>query len=165
LTFPALPVQEDSNQDELLEIRRDLISSFRNSRFAEDTSQSRPRIVRYSDRYTKPAAQGNGIEWDYRLFPAELHSSTVKTKKKKKVAHKTPVAGAGDVLSSLPADDTEEKSGDEEEGEGDEDEVAEANEEDIGEEETDYALSYFDNGEDYLEPENDNDGDDGPTYS
>lgn len=157
LSFPALPITENSEQDMLLEIKRDLLSAFHSSRFAEDMSQKRRPIVRYSDRYSMPVSQGTGNQWDYRLFPSELHYTGTKAKKTTKKKKKVAVAGA---LAQLPADDAEEESSDESE-----DEAGEvAMEEDLGEEETDYALTYFDNGEEYLEAENEDNGDEGPTY-
>lgn len=162
--FPCLPVREDSEQESLLEIKKELLSAFRCSRFTEDLNQVERPIQRYSDRYSQTASQANAGDWDMRLFPVELHEKSVKVKKKKRKAKKADKGGGGDVLAKLATDETEaDKSGDDSEDEaveGGEEEVAE----EMGEEETDYAQTYFDNGEDYLEPENDDEGDEGPTY-
>ena len=159
LSFPALAIREDQDQEMLLEIKRDLLSAFRSSRFAEDLSQTTRPIVRYSDRYSTPVGPGTGIQWDYRLFPTELHETVPKTKRKKKETKKQEKKVLTETEALAQADDAEEKSGEESE-----EEAVEAPEEELGEEETDYALTYFDNGEDYLEPDNEDNGDEGPTY-
>lgn len=160
--YPCLPVREDEEQDALLEIKKDLLTAFRVSRFADNLNPTVRQIQRYSDRYSQTNSQVNSGSWDMRLFPSELQDRPT-AKKKRKTKKKSDAAG-GDALSKLPADEGEEKSGDESGDEaadaGEEEEVAE----EVGEEETDYALTYFDNGEDYLEADHDDDGDEGPTY-
>lgn len=161
--FPCLPIRQDSEQETLLEIKKELLSAFRSSRFTEDLNQTERPIQRYSDRYSHVAGEKNADDWDMRLFPTELHEKRVKVKKKKQRAKKVE-EGTGDVLDKLPADETEadktSDNSDDDAAEGREEEVPE----EVGEEETDYAQTYFDNGEDYLEPEHDDDGDEGPTY-
>ncbi|KAG0424496.1 hypothetical protein HPB47_028283 [Ixodes persulcatus] len=111
---------------------------------------------------------------DLSYFPAELRS-TKKVKKRPKVSKPSKAANL-DVQKKLQAlEETEAKAGsageeeEEEEvkkepgtGEEEGEEEEELDEEEM-EEETDYASGYFDNGESYLDEEDDN-LDDGPVY-
>ncbi|CAN8011525.1 unnamed protein product [Ixodes persulcatus] len=132
-----------------------------------------PQLVeRYSDRYQAPKAPE--VVYDLSYFPAELRS-TKKVKKRPKVSKPSKAANL-DVQKKLQAlEETEAKAGsageeeEEEEvkkepgtGEEEGEEEEELDEEEM-EEETDYASGYFDNGESYLDEEDDN-LDDGPVY-
>ena len=161
--FPALPVRQDPEQEALLEIKRSLLASFRTSRFAEAATQAAGQVQRYSDRYTQASLGGRG-EWDMRLFPSELRLPVKKAKRLKLKSKEKSESRGKDALAHLPSEDVEDKSSEESEGDGvDGEEEREAGEE-AGEEETDYALSYFDNGESFLDADREEDGDEGPTY-
>ncbi|CAN8005253.1 unnamed protein product [Ixodes hexagonus] len=135
-----------------------------------------PQLVeRYSDRYQAPKAPE--VVYDLSYFPAELRG-TKKAKKRPKASKPTKAANL-DVQKKLQAlEETEAKAGsggeeeeEEEEagvkkepgtGEEEGEEEEELDEEEM-EEETDYVSGYFDNGESYLDEEDDN-LDDGPVY-
>lgn len=131
-------------------------------------------VERYSDRYQAPKAPE--ILYDLSYFPAELHPAKKIKKARQAAATSKPkpsVAGV-DLQKRLQAlEETEAKgdsAGEEEEVAGkpqkedeDEEEDAEELDEEELEEETDYVSGYFDNGEGYLEEEDDN-LDDGPVY-
>ncbi|KAJ7307513.1 hypothetical protein JRQ81_009537 [Phrynocephalus forsythii] len=87
-------------------------------------------VERYSDKYQMSGSVDNAIEWspDWRRLPGELKIRTLEKKEE-------------EVIS----EEEEEK---EEGEEGKEEEEEEYDEEEF-EEETDYIMSYFDNGEDF----------------
>ena len=163
--FASLSVCEDAEQETLLEVQRDLLAAFHGSRFFQDADEAVQRVQRYSDRYSKNRNTG-AADWDWRLFPSELQATETKRKDKVVKRKERAPASGPDALARLPADEVDDKSGEESE----EEEAAEGQEEELveeaGEEETDYALTYFDNGEDYLDADHDDDGggDEGPTF-
>ena len=162
--FPPLPLCVDEEQQSLLDLKKDMMSAFRWYSFDEG-EQSASRTERYSDRYTRITNPAESQHWDWRLFPSELHDSSPGKRKKKikKTKQKSLTDPSIDPVSQLPVDETEEKSSDESDA-GSEDDAVALEEEEFGEEETDYALTYFDNGEDYVEVDNDDNPDEGPTY-
>ncbi|XP_067000533.1 DNA-directed RNA polymerase III subunit RPC7-like [Anabrus simplex] len=142
-------------------------------------------IERYSDRYQALESQSakgyNYVKYDVKRLPPELRpiSKKNKTKQKRKAgAAKTTSAKVPkkleDIDNRLKELEKNEEQDDEEEGEAenDKDEEKEGEVEDGEEEEevdeemdegTDYANNYFDNGESYIDEEDDN-LDDGPVY-
>ncbi|OZJ02996.1 hypothetical protein BZG36_03130 [Bifiguratus adelaidae] len=139
--------------------------------FYVKTVPKRKDLERYSDRYKMdPNAERptlKQLKTDLAFFPEELHS-VIDPKKKVKV-RRTSKAIDFDALEAMDAkeetneddgekEETEKKEGDE--GSSAEEEIEEEEEE--AEEETDYGLSYFDNGEG--DDIDDDDGDGGDYY-
>lgn len=174
--FKPVPFQQSEEYDYMLALKQEFLGNMRKSPFFLQASHKRKDIERYSDKY-QAAAEVNG-KWkpDWRRLPAELKprvrrktKSSVKPKVKPKV--KLSVEDVSKTLEELEkkeVDQGDEEEEEEEEGvkkkeegevEEEEDEIYD--EEDI-EEETDYILSYFDNGEEY--GNDDDDADEGPVY-
>lgn len=111
------------------------------------------KIERYSDRYRSCTRKGK-TNFNAALIPKELLSVARKRKQSKKL--KTPITS-----SNLPVDQLKEESSENESGE--EQLLADTLYDEEQEEEGDYQLTYFDDGEDYGIDEDDN-LDDGPCY-
>lgn len=139
--------------------------------FLAPPDKSSLKIDRYSDKYLAhlKRAEGTGkilaITTDLSFFPEELHSVYDPEKAKRMASRSQAVPqqpSFGDALAKLKdleSKESEAKDASDEDGEG-EDEVVYDEEE--FEDETDYNLNYFDNGEDY--GDYGDDGDDGPVY-
>ncbi|RLV62130.1 hypothetical protein DV515_00019641 [Chloebia gouldiae] len=106
-------------------------------------------IERYSDKYQLSSPVDNAIDWnpDWRRLPRELK---IRVRRLRKGRTQSLEKKEEEVTS----EEEEEK---EEEEEGKEEEEEEYDEEEH-EEETDYVLSYFDNGESFG-PDSDDNGD------
>ena len=161
--FRAIKIEPEEVDLFLVGIKRQLRNEFRNSQFYLKERKECTSVERYSDKYETILNQqpaGETKLWNYDLFPDELKpklkgKTPGTTKEKKKVTFddlKTKL----ERLESSEQNENEETVEDEEKEKENEEEIeAGVVEEDI-EEETDYAMSYFDNGEDYL---NDSDND------
>ncbi|KAH9370286.1 hypothetical protein HPB48_007377 [Haemaphysalis longicornis] len=178
LDFSPAPLVHSEENTYLAVLLREQRRSLRESGFNVEPCTPPQIVERYSDRYQAPKAPE--IAYDMSYFPSEL-----KISKKKKKARKSPlksskgcdaIATGIDIQKKLQAlEETEGKaeSGEEEEeatekkpkdadDEDGEEAVEDIDEEEL-EEETDYVSGYFDNGEGYLEDEEDN-LDDGAVY-
>ena len=160
--FQALKIEPEEVDLFLVGIKRQLRSEFKNSQFYLKEKRDGPSVERYSDKYetilNQPVSETK--VWNYDLFPDELKpklkGKTPGTVKEKKKVTFDDLKTKLERLESTEATENEEAVEDEEKEKENEEEIeAGVVEEDI-EEETDYAMSYFDNGEDYL---NDSDND------
>lgn len=128
-------------------------------------------IERYSDKYQLCSPIDGAIEWnpDWRRFPRELK---IRVRRLRKGRSSVPPPRAAPPPPTLDKEETikklehlekkeeevtseEEEKEEEEEGEG-RDEEGEEYDEEEHEEETDYIMSYFDNGEDFGADSDDN---------
>ena len=160
--FQTLKIEPEEVDLFLVGIKRQLRSEFKNSQFYLKEKKDGPSVERYSDKYetilNQPVSETK--VWNYDLFPDELKpklkGKTPGTVKEKKKVTFDDLKTKLERLESTEATENEEAVEDEEKEKENEEEIeAGVVEEDI-EEETDYAMSYFDNGEDYL---NDSDND------
>ncbi|XP_059145835.1 DNA-directed RNA polymerase III subunit RPC7-like [Physella acuta] len=182
LMYKPVPLSQSDDMDYMLALKQELRESFHKSPCYIKAPNKIKDIERYSDKYqlgTTDSMPGWSPDWS--RFPAELQE---------RVKRKKPVAGArntaklpklsrdedvskllekleqGDAKTENLEDIEAHEEGDDEEKktekeEGDEDDEEELDDEEI-EEETDYNLDYFDNGEGY--GDDDEDDDEGPTY-
>uniref|UniRef100_A0A2C9LNZ0 DNA-directed RNA polymerase III subunit n=1 Tax=Biomphalaria glabrata TaxID=6526 RepID=A0A2C9LNZ0_BIOGL len=181
LLFKPVPLVTTDDYNYILNLKQELRESFHKSPYFIKEPNKVKDIVRYSDKY-QLGLNDSSTNWmpDWTRFPSELKEKV----KRKRAVHfvkpnikKAKVAQVEDVSQLLEKlEDTDAKSvnmeeveghdGDEEDKkkekeEGEEEEEEEVDDEDV-EEETDYNLDYFDNGEEY--GDDDEDDDEGPTY-
>lgn len=165
LQFKALPIPEDKDIEETEEIAY-MLSQKKFNYIVKPVKEAHNDVERYSDRYYRDDTINE--KYDYSRMPVELRPVSRKRKLKQ-----TPVIGAGvDVKKTLEELEAlenvvENEQSDEEKEEAEEEGVVieEEYEEEEQEEGTDYNSNYFDNGEGYLDEEEDNLDDDGPIYS
>ncbi|XP_042242176.1 DNA-directed RNA polymerase III subunit RPC7-like [Homarus americanus] len=178
-TYPPLefrPVQPTQDKDladsYLLVVKKEYREHMQNSQYYIQPGVKRPDIERYSDRYQVLAGHHGQLTLNWSRFPKELHPSvpSAANKKRKKLASKMKVnvkkARTKDVNVSERLEALEKKEAtqgveeNEEEGE-DEEEKAEETLEELEEvdeeldEGTDYVNNYFDNGDSYIDEEDD----------
>ncbi|KAM9309539.1 DNA-directed RNA polymerase III subunit RPC7-like [Pholidichthys leucotaenia] len=170
-----LPLTGGEEAEYLLALKQDFRGAMRSLPFFIQPAAAHRDVERYSDKYNRSDQSDALLDWtpDWKRFPRELRvlhrkpardgssvtpQSAQKVKKKKKsVGEKEEVLLR---LESLEKKE-EQESSEEEEGEEkkQEEEEAEGEEEYEGEEfeeETDYIMSYFDNGEDFGGDSDDN---------
>lgn len=163
------PIKFESKKEDLflVNLKQKLRNSFKNSQFYIKEKKEKITIERYSDKYesilNQPATEQSKV-WNYDLFPDELKPK-LKNMKDVKQTKKVTFDDLNDKLNKLDklekADEDDENVEDEEK---DNEEIDGGQVEEEIEEETDYALSYFDNGEDYLNESDDNLGGDEATF-
>ncbi|GAB6024991.1 Polymerase (RNA) III (DNA directed) polypeptide G, variant 2 [Chamberlinius hualienensis] len=147
---------------------------WRNSPYYLEIEEEKKYVERYSDRYKEiEKAERRATlkkEWalDPTEFPSELLGSLRKRSRSSKSIPKRckKVEGMEKIfeeLEKLESEVKEETGGNSEKEEEDEQLDEEAYEDGELDEGADYGLSYFDNGEDYLENDDDN-VDEGPIY-
>ncbi|XP_063138658.1 DNA-directed RNA polymerase III subunit RPC7-like isoform X4 [Rattus norvegicus] len=119
-------------------------------------------VERYSDKYQMSGPIDNAIDWnpDWRRLPSELKIRVRKVQKERTtiILPKRPPKSTEDKEETIQkletlekkeeevtSEEDEEKEEEEEKEEGEEEEY----DEEEHEEETDYIMSYFDNGEDF----------------
>ncbi|XP_005102306.1 DNA-directed RNA polymerase III subunit RPC7-like [Aplysia californica] len=184
--FPPLPFKpvslpQSEEVEYMLALKQELTESFRKSPFHIKAQNKSKDIDRYSDKYQVGIADSaSALNPDWSRLPAELRE---KPKRKRtatgirpnlKTARRVKDSEVASLLEKLEKNDvpenvedadadddeeTEKKKKKDEEVEEEDDE--EYDDEDL-EEETDYNLAYFDNGEGY--GDDDEDDDEGPTY-
>ncbi|KAJ1974134.1 hypothetical protein H4R34_004829, partial [Dimargaris verticillata] len=152
-----LPQRRPANahEQEVLTLMRDYKAQLRTSPFYLDFPPTPPEVERYSDRYnaatkakgTKPLLKSLGL--DVTFLPAELHPTVSSKKSTAARAKQVTVDGvdlqALDTLENAAnSDDADDK---EEAKAGEDPEIEIEEEEEDVEEENDYVVSYFDNGE------------------
>ncbi|XP_076305239.1 RNA polymerase III subunit G [Tachypleus tridentatus] len=173
LEFKPRPLLSGEEHDYILALKQELRGTLKDSGFYVHPVVQKKDVERYTDKYQHGTLSGSEIKFDWKRFPDELKLKAPKRKLSqvgnkpscKKQRGNVDVNSRLEELESLEqtkeSDEEEEKKEEaEEEGEVEGDEVID--EEDL-EEETDYAMNYFDNGDAYLDEEDDN-LDDGPTY-
>lgn len=186
--FPPLetkpvPLATGDNYDYMLALKQEFRTTMRDSPFFIKTSRVKKDIERYTDKYQINGNGDSSREWTpmWHRLPKELHIRMKKSRKAKAVIKpkillndKKSKKQVDDVLNSLevleeqevkdvPPEESEEKKANEQtEGEEEEIDDEDYDEEDM-EEGTDYISSYFDNGESFLDDEEEN-LDDGPIY-
>lgn len=171
---PVQPTQEKNLAESyLLVVKKEYREHMQNSQFYIQPGVKRLDIERYSDRYQLLASHRGQLSLNWSRFPKELHPTSVSMlrKKRKKESEKVKVnlkkartkdMNVSETLEALEKKEALSMENNEEEGEEDNADKAEV--EDIEEleeadeeldEGTDYFNSYFDNGDNYLDEEDD----------
>ncbi|XP_043233326.1 DNA-directed RNA polymerase III subunit RPC7-like [Amphibalanus amphitrite] len=167
LSTKPLPLDADLQQDYMLVIKKELSIFWHDSPSYVTPPAVRGSIERYSDRYLDQAAGGAQADrhTDLSRIPAELKLASVAVRKRRRDRTGPAPAKAArrdaDVTKRLEKLEKKETEGDAEER-TEEKEAGQESDEEVGETEdveldegTDYIQDYFDNGEDYLDPEDD----------
>lgn len=170
---PVQPAQEKNLAESyLLVVKKEFREHMQNSQFYIQPGVKRLDIERYSDRYQFLAGHRGQLSLNWSRFPKELHPTSVSMlrKKRKKESEKVKInlkkartkdMNVSETLEALEKKEALSMENNEEEGEDNADkaevedmeELEEADEElDEG---TDYFNSYFDNGDNYLDEEDD----------
>lgn len=167
LQFKCVPLLTGESYDYLLALKQELRGTFRDSGYFVPAVTVKKDVQRYSDKYQQLPASDT-IKWDWAYFPKELMPKTkLKRKKKTTTVAKKLKTEEVDLKEKFNELEKREASGSEEEKDEKEDEEGEVEDEEMYDEEdleegTDYASNYFDNGENYIDDEDDNL--DEPTY-
>lgn len=170
---PVQPTQEKNLAESyLLVVKKEYREHMQNSQFYIQPGVKRKDIERYSDRYQLLASHRGQLSLNWSRFPKELHptSMSILRKKRKKESEKVKVnvkkARTKDmnVSETLEALEKAEAMGTEGNEEDERENADKAEVEDVEEleevdeeldEGTDYFNSYFDNGDNYLDEEDD----------
>ncbi|XP_029919134.1 DNA-directed RNA polymerase III subunit RPC7-like isoform X1 [Myripristis murdjan] len=171
MTFQPVPLQTGEEVEYMLALKQELRAATKNLPYYIRQSAARRDVLRYSDKYHRDEARDSIMDWrpDWSRLPNELCIKVRKSQKKAVLPQlkgtKTTTSGKEEVLSKLEflekkeeivnsedEEDEEKKKTNEEEEQEQEEEL---DEEEV-EEETDYIMSYFDNGEDFGVDSDDN---------
>ncbi|XP_072530797.1 RNA polymerase III subunit GL a isoform X2 [Salminus brasiliensis] len=174
MQFRPVPLHTGEEVDYMLALKQELRASSKNLPFHIRPARAKRDVDRYSDKYQTGEPKNNSIEWspDWSRLPKELCIKVQKPRKGKARPLVKPkiksAAGKADMIQKLETlekkeeENHSEEEQDEEkkkkkagEEEGEEEELEEYDEEEF-EEETDYIMSYFDNGEDFGGDSDDN---------
>uniref|UniRef100_A0A8D2J3Y6 DNA-directed RNA polymerase III subunit n=1 Tax=Varanus komodoensis TaxID=61221 RepID=A0A8D2J3Y6_VARKO len=150
LEYKPVPLQAGEEVEYMLALKQELRGATKTLPYFIKPSAPKKDVERYSDKYQTSGPVDNAIEWSpgecghlslatfVLMGPLSKHFKSLKTLEKKEE----------EVIS----EEEEEKEEEEEGKEGDEEEY----DEEEYEEETDYIMSYFDNGEDFGDDSEDN---------
>ncbi|XP_065516053.1 DNA-directed RNA polymerase III subunit RPC7-like isoform X1 [Lathamus discolor] len=169
LEHRAAPLPGGEEGEYMLALKQELRGAMRNLPYFVKPGAPRRDIERYSDKYQISSPVDSAIDWnpDWRRLPQELKIRVRRLRKnratilvpkcKQRVAlDKEETIKKLESLEKKEEEVTsEEEEEKEEEEEGKEEEEEEYDEEEH-EEETDYIMSYFDNGEDFGADSDDN---------
>ncbi|XP_078061854.1 DNA-directed RNA polymerase III subunit RPC7-like [Mustelus asterias] len=168
LEFKAVPLHVGEEAEYMLALKQELRGAMRSLPYYVKPAAPKKDIERYSDKYQSSGPTDNTIEWnpDWRRLPRELKIRIRKPAKDKtplctrKIKPRTTVEKE-EIIKKLETLEQKEEahSSDEEEDqekEEDEKENEEEYDEEEFEEETDYVMSYFDNGEQFGGDSDDN---------
>lgn len=174
MQFRPVPLHTGEEVDYMLALKQELRASSKNLPFHIRPARAKRDVDRYSDKYQTGEPKNNSIEWspDWSRLPKEL---CIKERKMRKAKARPlvkpkikPAAGKAELIQKLETlekkeeehhseeeQDEEKKKKKPAEEEAESEEGEEYDEEDF-EEETDYIMSYFDNGEDFGGDSDDN---------
>lgn len=166
--FRTIKIEAKKSDLYLVNLKEQFRNDLKSSQFFIKDKKDESKIERYSDKYEAILNQPtNEIKaWNYDLFPDELKPKLKSKKEIKSSTNKIKKVTFDDLktkLEKLESIEGDENVEDEENDKEEEEIEAGIVEEDI-EEETDYAMSYFDNGEEYLNDSDNDLGDEGATF-
>ncbi|XP_016137221.1 DNA-directed RNA polymerase III subunit RPC7-like [Sinocyclocheilus grahami] len=166
--FPPLdqkpvPLQTGEEAEYMLALKQEFRGAMKTLPFYIRPAAPKKDVERYSDKYQKIETSDNSLEWkpDWRRFPKELRvreKRPLRDPEKSKVPKQTkqPRVNKEEIIRKLETLEQKEEEGSSDEEEGQkkkpEEEEAEGEEEydeEEFEDETDYIMSYFDNGEEF----------------
>lgn len=174
MQFRPVPLPTGEEVEYMLALKQELRSSSKSLPFHIREARTKKDVARYSDKYQNGEPKNNTIEWspDWSRLPKELCIKVRKPRKKligaKPQLQRKPKAAAGkeevlQKLETLEKKEQEQHSEEEEEekkkkqnNEEEEPDLDEDYDEEELEDETDYIMSYFDNGEDFGADSDDN---------
>ncbi|XP_067834200.1 RNA polymerase III subunit GL b [Heptranchias perlo] len=168
LEFKAVPLQSGEEAEYMLALKQELRGAMRSLPYYVRPAAPKKDIERYSDKYQSSGPTDNTIEWnpDWRRLPRELKIRIQKPAKEKlpamarKIKPRTSVEKEEIIKKLETLEKKEEEHSSEEEGEKEKEEeekdIEEEYDEEEFEEETDYVMSYFDNGEEFGADSDDN---------
>ncbi|KAM4052120.1 DNA-directed RNA polymerase III subunit RPC7 [Anomaloglossus baeobatrachus] len=160
IDFKPSSLLEGEEQTYLLALKQEIRGNMRYLPYYMGKDNDMQGIEKYSAKYLREAEKKRSAGWtpDWRLIPVEMKA----VKKKKKGEKKAKAAKPGTNVDVLKKIEELEKKGDDEKsdeeneekkkekGENDEEEEAEVEvDEEENEEENDYIASYFEDGDDY----------------
>lgn len=168
LEHKPVPLQMGEEAEYMLALKQEFRGAMRMLPFYIRPAAPKKDVARYSDKYQK-IETSDSLEWkpDWRCFPKELRVRETKPSKNKSPAVpkqvKQPRVDKEEIIRKLETLEQKEKDGssDEEEGEKKKPEEEEADgeeqyDEEEFEDETDYVMSYFENGEEFGGDSDDN---------
>ncbi|XP_063803209.1 DNA-directed RNA polymerase III subunit RPC7-like [Pseudophryne corroboree] len=161
LDFKPVPLQTGEEVEYMLALKQELRGSMKSLPYYIKPADPKKDVERYSDKYQTSGPVDNAIDWhpDWKLLPRELKIKVRKIQKEKSTVvlpkHKQRVPLDKEEiikkLENLEKKEKEDSSEDEKENKEEEEEKEEEEDydEEEHEEETDYIMSYFDNGEEF----------------
>ncbi|MBN3307763.1 DNA-directed RNA polymerase III subunit RPC7-like [Amia ocellicauda] len=168
MEYKPVPLQTGEEAEYMLALKQELRGAMKNLPYFVRPAAPKKDIERYSDKYQSSEPTDNTIEWnpDWKRLPRELRIRVRKPLKDKppaapKRSQHTRV-DKEEIIRKLETLEKKEQevSSEEEEEEKKQEEEEQENEEEYDEEEfeeeTDYIMSYFDNGEDFGADSDDN---------
>ncbi|XP_073464752.1 DNA-directed RNA polymerase III subunit RPC7-like [Aquarana catesbeiana] len=168
LDFKPVPLQTGEEVEYMLALKQELRGALKGLPYYIKPAVSKKDVERYSDKYQTSGPVDNAIDWhpDWKLLPRELKIKVRKLLKEKSAVvlpkHKQRMPlDKEEIIKKLEnLEKKEEEVSSEEEEEKKEEEEDQEEEEDYDEEEheeeTDYIMSYFDNGEEFGGDSDDN---------
>ncbi|GAB6019701.1 Polymerase (RNA) III (DNA directed) polypeptide G [Chamberlinius hualienensis] len=172
------PLSFEINDEKMyrVNVMRKVEQMWRNSPYYLEIEEEKKGVERYSDRYKEKekAERRAALDKEWVLDPTELPSELLRSPPKKRSSKSIPKPPKKkaesfektlETLEKLESAEKEETGENSEKEDDDEDKQMDEEAYEDGEldEGADYGLSYFDNGEDYLENDDDN-VDEGPIY-
>ncbi|XP_020665904.1 DNA-directed RNA polymerase III subunit RPC7-like [Pogona vitticeps] len=169
LEYKAIPLQTGEEVEYMLALKQELRGAMKNLPYFIKPSAPKKDVERYSDKYQMSGPVDNAIEWspDWRRLPCELKIRVRKIRNQraailapKRKSHLPVDKGEAikklETLENKEEEVMSEEEEEKEEGEEGKEEEEEEYDEEEFEEETDYIMSYFDNGEDFGADSDDN---------
>ncbi|XP_066531247.1 RNA polymerase III subunit GL a [Hoplias malabaricus] len=174
MQFRPVPLHSGEEVEYMLALKQELRASSKSLPFHIHPARAKRDVDRYSDKYHSGEPKNNSIEWspDWSRLPKELRINMQKSRKGKArplVKPKIkPTAHKEELIQKLETLEKREEEHHSEEEEDEEKKKKKAGEEEVQseegeeydeeefEEETDYIMSYFDNGEDFGGDSDDN---------
>ncbi|XP_044147364.1 DNA-directed RNA polymerase III subunit RPC7 [Bufo gargarizans] len=144
----------------LLSLKQELRGNMKYLPYYMGRGEQRPSIDKYSLKYLREAEKKRTDEWtpDWQLLPREMKAVKMKRKKADEKKAKATKPGANvDVLKKIEelekkgdGEKSDEETEEKKKGEGEEEEDVEVDvEEEENEEDNDYIASYFEDGDDF----------------
>ncbi|XP_039215864.1 DNA-directed RNA polymerase III subunit RPC7-like isoform X1 [Crotalus tigris] len=169
LEYKPLLLQSGEEVEYMLALKQELRGAMKNLPYFIKPLAPKKDIERYSDKYQTTGPTDNTMEWnpDWKQLPPELKIRVQKTRKQRRAvpapkhkpkapAEKEEAIKKLETLEKKEEEVTSEEEEEKEEGEEGKEEEEEGYDEEEFEEETDYIMSYFDNGEDFGGDSDDN---------
>nr|XP_034955168.1 DNA-directed RNA polymerase III subunit RPC7-like isoform X2 [Zootoca vivipara] len=169
LEYKPVPLQTGEEVEYMLALKQELRGAMKNLPYFIKPSAPKKDVERYSDKYQMSTPVDNAIEWspDWKQLPQELKIRVRKIKKQRATVltprrktqlpvDKEEAIKKLETLEKKEEEVTSEEEEEKEEGEEGKEEEEEEYDEEEFEEETDYIMSYFDNGEDFGGDSDDN---------